>query len=830
MRKLARPRDDGFSAKDASLARPRHWRANLFSKYVLSFVGLVTVVLLANSLVDATIRYRDTKAVAVRLQAEKAEAAAQRIDLFVAEIERQVGWTTHAQWALGSVEQRRFDFVRLLRQVPAITELIQIDGAGREVLRVSRIAMDVVDAGTDFSKDPRFIEPSPRQIWFSEVYFRKESEPYLTMSMARSGRNSGVTVAEVNLKLIWDVITSIKAGRDGYAFVVDRRGRLVAHPDISLVLQNTDLSSLPQVKAALADPDGHDRSDPAAPAQDVNGRDVLTAYAPIARLGWLVFVEIPLREAFAPIVAGLYQTAWLFLAALVFSTIAAWFLARRMTGPIRALEAGAARIGTGDLGHRITIRTDDELERLADRFNQTAAQLAESYGSLEAKVEERTLQLSESLAHNARLVDELKAQTAALETSVAELRTLGEVGQSVTATLDIDHVLDTVVAGALKLACAKACLIFRYQGPGRFLLWRSNGLSEAQASELRALVIEANQTLMGVAVERREPTQVEDLTLQPSAPLRDASVRAGFRAALILPLVRADRIFGTLVVLRDSPGAFPSRTIDTLQTFAAQSVLSIQNARLFADIETKGRELAEASRHKSQFLANMSHELRTPMNAVLGFTEMMADGLYGPLPDKAVRALDRVQANGKHLLGLINDVLDFSKIEAGQLVVAHEPYAWAQIVQTVLATLEPLARAKGLTLGAAVDQGLPTGYGDERRLTQVLLNLAGNAIKFTDTGEIVINAGQDREYFEIAVTDTGPGIALQDQERIFDQFQQVDDSSTRRKGGAGLGLAISRSIVALHGGTLGVESELGRGSTFRIRIPVLTTTAKEAAE
>ena len=311
--------------------------------------------------------------------------------------------------------------------------------------------------------------------------------------------------------------------------------------------------------------------------------------------------------------------------------------------------------------------------------------------------------------------------------------------------------------------------------------------------------------------------------------MRDLVLLAGYRGLLVVPLLRPNRIIGALVVRRREPGLFPKSTIDLLQTFAAQSVLAIQNARLFSEIEEKSREIEIASKHKSQFLANMSHELRTPMNSVLGFTEMLADGLYGPLPDKAMKALERVQANGKHLLGLINDVLDLSKIEAGQLTLAFEDYSLAQVVQTVRSNAESLAKAKGIELMANVQEGIPIGRGDERRLTQVLLNLVGNAIKFTDQGSVEISARLVDANFEIAVKDTGPGIAPEDQHKIFEEFQQVDNSSTRQKGGTGLGLAISKRIVEMHGGTIEVQSVLGEGSTFRIVIPVRAEEQREAA-
>jgi signal transduction histidine kinase len=252
--------------------------------------------------------------------------------------------------------------------------------------------------------------------------------------------------------------------------------------------------------------------------------------------------------------------------------------------------------------------------------------------------------------------------------------------------------------------------------------------------------------------------------------------------------------------------------------------------RLFTEIQEKSHQLEVASQHKSQFLANMSHELRTPLNAIIGYTEMMADGLYGDVGEKAQGVLERVQSNGRHLLGLINDVLDLSKIEAGQLVLAIEDYSVADMVATVTAATESLARAKSLKLGSAVASGLPTGTGDARRLAQVLLNLVGNAIKFTDRGGVEICAVLAGDRFEMSVVDSGPGIAPADQARIFDEFQQVDNTSTRKKGGTGLGLSISRRIVELHGGHIIVQSEVGKGSTFTISIPVNASLTKDAAQ
>lgn len=233
------------------------------------------------------------------------------------------------------------------------------------------------------------------------------------------------------------------------------------------------------------------------------------------------------------------------------------------------------------------------------------------------------------------------------------------------------------------------------------------------------------------------------------------------------------------------------------------------------------RQLAAASRHKSEFLANTSHELRTPLNAILGYTELIQDNIYGAVPEKIREILDRVQSNGRHLLGLINDVLDLSKIEAGQLTLSIVDYSIKEVVQTVVTATGSLAAEKKLTLKTKIAEDLPTGKGDERRITQALLNLVGNAIKFTEKGEVAIQAAAANGAFHVAVADTGPGIQSEDQKRIFEEFQQVDSSSTRKKGGTGLGLSISKKIIELHGGRLWVESELGKGSVFRFTLPVL---------
>jgi GAF domain-containing protein len=422
---------------------------------------------------------------------------------------------------------------------------------------------------------------------------------------------------------------------------------------------------------------------------------------------------------------------------------------------------------------------------------------------------------------NVRLLTELRQRTDELGRSVEELHALGEVSQAVNSTLDLETVLNTIVAKATQLSGTEAGAMYVFDAAQReFHLRATYGMEQELIAALGNQHIGLNETNIAQVLAHREPVQVADLRDEAPNPINQIVIKAGYRARLTAPLFRGDDIVGMLVVRRRTPGAFAPNTVDLMKTFAAQSVLAIQNARLFHEIEDKGRQLETASRHKSQFLANMSHELRTPLNAILGYTELILDSIYGEAPEKMRAVLERVQTNGKHLLGLINDVLDLSKIEAGQLTLSLSEYSLADLVQGVYVAVEPLASQKKLALTTKVAKGLPVGRGDERRLAQVLLNLVGNAIKFTDTGEVAIEASHTNGSFSVAVRDSGPGIAAADQAKIFEEFQQVDDTSTRQKGGTGLGLAISKRIVELHGGRILVDSELGKGSTFTIDLPI----------
>ncbi len=424
---------------------------------------------------------------------------------------------------------------------------------------------------------------------------------------------------------------------------------------------------------------------------------------------------------------------------------------------------------------------------------------------------------------NVRLFTELQARTRDLTRSVEQLTALGEVSRALSSTLDLDAVLSTIVARARQLAGTDACTVHEYDEQAEeFHLRATHNLNEEVVVALRRAPVRKGEGAAGRMAVTREPVHIADITEADAyhGPLRDVLLRSGARAVLTIPLLREDHLIGGLTVTRKTPGEFPPETIELLKTFATQSALAIQNARLFREIEDKSRQLEVASRHKSQFLANMSHELRTPLNAILGYTELIADNIYGEVPERMREVLERVDKSGRHLLGLINDVLDLSKIEAGQLMLALTDYSLADVVQSVAASVGSLAAEKKLELAITVDPDLPLGRGDSRRLTQVLLNLVGNALKFTEAGRVAVEARREGESFLVSVTDTGPGIAPGDQERVFEEFQQVRSSKAGTKGGTGLGLAIARRIVQMHGGRLWLDSTLGQGSTFSFTVPV----------
>jgi GAF domain-containing protein len=445
---------------------------------------------------------------------------------------------------------------------------------------------------------------------------------------------------------------------------------------------------------------------------------------------------------------------------------------------------------------------------LLSTFADQAAIAIENVRLFEAE-QQRSQELNESLEQQTATADVLKI-----------------ISRS---TFDLQTVLQTLVESAARFCHADKATIVR-EKDGLFYTAEAYGYTREFLNYLRNIPIKAERgSASGRALVEGRLVHIPDVKADPEYTFVEAPRLGDFRTALCVPMLREGIPIGVLTLTRSAVQPFTDKQIELVTTFADQSAIAIENVRLFDEIQDKSRQLEVASQHKSQFLANMSHELRTPLNAILGYTELMADGAYGEPSEKMRGILQRLEANGRHLLGLINDVLDLSKIEAGQLVLELSDYSVQDIAQTVRSTLEPLAADKKLAFKVELAPNLPSGRGDGRRLTQVLINLVGNAIKFTDTGEVAIKAEANNGSFHVSVRDTGPGISAADQAKLFQEFQQADNAITRKKGGTGLGLAISKRIIEMHGGKIGVESRPGQGSTFAFTLPVIVERQAEPA-
>ena len=428
---------------------------------------------------------------------------------------------------------------------------------------------------------------------------------------------------------------------------------------------------------------------------------------------------------------------------------------------------------------------------------------------------------------NARLFDEVQARTTELAQSVEELRALSEVSQAVNSTLDLQTVLDTIVAKAAQLSGTEAGAIYVRDERQEFQLRATYGMSEELITAIRDMHAGISDAV-GQLTEAHEPNQTADLRELPQTPVNDTILRAGYRARLLVPLVRSGEVMGALLVRRKTPGEFSASTVDLLKTFAAQSVLAIQNARLFAEIGEKSQQLEIASQHKSQFLASMSHELRTPLNAIIGVTEMLREDAEALKQD--LEPLDRVLGAGRHLLALINDILDLSKIEAGRMELHLESFPLMSLIEDVAKTIEPMATKNGNRIVVDCRSDLGTIHADQIRFRQALLNLTSNANKFTEKGTVTIAAQAQQTEIIIAVTDTGIGMTEEQMGRLFQEFTQASSTTASKYGGTGLGLAISRHFCRMMGGDITVESKPGEGSTFTIRLPRIVQIEQEHAE
>ncbi len=574
----------------------------LFRKYVVVFLVLVGGVLMASSLVELYFSYRETQRAIVRVERAKAVGAAARIEQFLKEIEQQVRETTRTasddpdasqvrQGSLGfreglgaaMADQRELDFVRVLRNVPAISDLSHLDLSGKEQLHVSRLEPDVVGSQTDFSRAPKFAEARTGKTYWSPVHLRNGSEPYVTLAVPVGKYAVEVTTAEVSLRAIQRIISQVEVGPGGYAYVVDSRDHLVAHPDSRLLQANQNLSSLAQVKAARSATAGApDEVGTTMVAEGLGGGKVLAAHAPIGALGWRVFVERPAADAYAPLRAPIVRSVVIFVLGLALSILASLLLARRMVAPIRELQEGATRIGAGKLDQPIELRTGDEIEGLAGSFNRMAASLKESYEGLERKVEARTQELGEA---NRDLTETLARQTAT-----------GEVLRAISrAQTDAQPVFDIIASSALRLCNAGYVSVALYDGELIHLAAIQNVNPAGVEALTRTFPLRVDDgNLAGRAIGRRAVVQIPDVLSDPAYNLKGPLLTMGFRSLLAVPLLRDGEPIGTVNLGRAEPGRFPDKQVELLQTFAAQAVIAIENVRLFTELEVRNRDLTEA--------------------------------------------------------------------------------------------------------------------------------------------------------------------------------------------------------------------------------------------
>jgi len=437
---------------------------------------------------------------------------------------------------------------------------------------------------------------------------------------------------------------------------------------------------------------------------------------------------------------------------------------------------------------------------------------------------------------NARLLTELQARTDQLTRSVDELKALGEVSQALSSTLDLETVLSTIASRASQIAGTDTCTVYEYDEQAEALVFRAtHNLADEVVAVMQSTPIRRGQGVGGRMAITLEPVQVPDIAEAGAytGPLRDVLLRTGHRAVLGIPLLREGHLIGGLTVTRQTPGEFPAQVVDLLRTFAGQSALAIQNARLFREIEDKGRQLEEADRHKSEFLANMSHELRTPLNAIIGYSEMLQEDASDLGAEQFTDDLKKINAAGKHLLELINAVLDLSKIEAGKMDLYLETFEVATLVHDIVAVIQPLAAKNANRLEVHGAASVGPMHADLTKVRQALFNLLSNACKFTEQGAITLDVARElqdgADWLVFRVSDTGIGMTPEQLARLFEAFTQADAATTRKYGGTGLGLALSRRLCRMMGGDVVAASEPGRGSTFTIRLPAIVRDAAEEA-
>jgi signal transduction histidine kinase/methyl-accepting chemotaxis protein len=781
---------------------PGKRRGRLVRDYFLISVVLIGGGLITSGLVEIYYRYHENRDQLGLLQKEIATGAAFKIEQFVQEIHNILKGATKSRDIApkGLTADFRFELEKLLLIAPAVTEAIALNQNGVIQVQASRLRTVLPDAKKDLSTAAAFKEAQAGKSYFGKVYFVRGSEPYITIAVPIerfAGDVIGVLQAEVNLKYIGDVISSLTIGKAGYAYAVTQSGELIAHPDISLVLQRRNVRELAVVKTAFESVPGPPTR-AALVASNIQGKEVLSAFALIPALDWAVIVDRPVEEAYEALYDSMLRTSALFMIGLGMALFASFFIARRVIQPVRILREGVERIGTGELGYRLNLKTGDEIEVLADEFNKMTSQLQESYANLEQKVEDRTRELTESLEQ---------------QTATSEI--LRVIAGSPT---DVQPVLDVVAERAARLCEAEDAIIFRVVGNHHQRVAKYGSIP---APEFPVPITRGFPG--GRAIIDRQTIHIHDIEAVLDTEYLDVKTiqkEIGQRTVLATPLLREGIAIGAIVIRRLQVRPFSEKQIALLKTFADQAVIAIENVRLFQEIQDKNQALEAANKHKSQFLANVSHELRTPLNSIIGFTRLVLRKTEGQIEKLQNDNLHKVLISSEHLLNLINGLLDLAKIESGKMEAYVETFKLDEVMRVATTTVEPMLKNGRVKLVTEIAPDIPPLKTDRDKLKQSILNLLSNSVKFTEQGEIKLAAWRDNGSLKLTVSDTGIGMKKEALDLIFEEFRQADMSSTRRYGGTGLGLAIVRRFINLMGGEIGVESELGKGSKFTITIPM----------
>ena len=517
-------------------------------------------------------------------------------------------------------------------------------------------------------------------------------------------------------------------------------------------------------------------------------------------------------------ILGIAALTSLIVAAISLTSI---FVTRRyIARPLLKLQNSTGLIAGGNLEAPIDTTSRDEIGDLARDLDGMRGSIKGLVGQLRESKEK----LEE---HNRTLEQRVEDRTRKLSDALNELRALNEVGQAVSSTLDLPTVLTSIVSYGVQLSGTDAGAIYEYdESTENFQLTASHQMEEELVGALRANPIRFGLGTVGKAAASRAPVEVVDILDEPdlgASRVRPLLRQLGYRSLLAIPLLREGRAMGGLSVYRREAGRFSSEVVNLLQTLATQSVLAIQNARLFREIEDKSQQLQIANQHKSDFLANMSHELRTPLNAIIGYSEMLEEEAGDLRQDGFIPDLQKIHGAGKHLLSLINNVLDLSKIEAGKMDLYLEDFAIAPMVQEIISTVKPLIEKNANRLQIHCADGLGSMRSDLTKVRQTLFNLLSNACKFTEQGTITLGVDRESvngdEWINFSVSDSGIGMSSEQTLKLFQAFTQADTSTTRKYGGTGLGLAISQKFCHMMGGEITVESVLGQGSRFTVRIP-----------